>query len=161
MDIKRLHIFVATTLSISLPCMDPIPYNVTLSSQTASIQYSPSRDGSISSMGWNVSYTDGLKDTGYGNPQGVGVDSHQTSLAGASMELTWVGTAVYLYGKASAGSYTVSVDGEDVGSNPDGGVLGSKSGLKYGSHTVRLTASGGSQVAFQYAQVTIGMGYPE
>jgi hypothetical protein len=140
--------------------MEPLPYNITLSSQTASIQYFPSRDGSTSATGWNVSYTNGLKDTGHSTFQGVGVDYHQTTLPGAYMELSWVGTAVYLYGNASAGSYIVLVDGEDIGSNSNKGVLASKSGLDYGNHNVRLTARGGSQVVFQYAQVTIGMGYP-
>jgi len=139
--------------------MELLPYNITLSSQTAyGISYSPSRNGNIST-GWNVSYTDGVKDMDYGNPVGVGVDQHRTSFAGATMELDWTGTAVYLYGSAEAGSYTISVDNENVDVEPGGGLLGSKSGLDYGAHTVKLEVTGGSVVAFQHADVTIGVGY--
>ncbi|KAK7471914.1 hypothetical protein VKT23_000016 [Stygiomarasmius scandens] len=136
-----------------------LPYNITLSSQTAyGISYSPSRNGNIST-GWNVSYSDGVRDMDYGNPVGVGVDQHRTSFAGATMELDWTGTAVYLYGSAEAGSYTISVDNENVDVEPGGGLLGSKSGLDYGAHTVKLEVTGGSVVAFQHADVTIGVGY--
>ncbi|KAL0574499.1 hypothetical protein V5O48_007474 [Marasmius crinis-equi] len=141
--------------------MDPLPYNITISSQTASILYSPTREGSIDA-GWNSTYSSGSKDTGYGRPQGLGTDYHRTTRSGASLELRWVGTAVYLYGNATAGSYTITVDGQDVGASknvPQGGLLGRKTGLKYGDHTAKLTVLGKGEVAFQYARVTIGVGY--
>ena len=141
---------------------DPAPYNVTISSQTASIQYAPVRDGDAS-QGWNVTYDQGSKDTGYGNPQGVGIDSHQTNYSGATMSISWVGTAVYLYGQASAASYSIDVDGASIPfaavNVEQGGLLGSRTGLQYGNHTVTLTTSGTAYVAFQYAELTIGIGY--
>ncbi|THV01095.1 hypothetical protein K435DRAFT_655930 [Dendrothele bispora CBS 962.96] len=144
--------------------MEPLPYNVTLSSQTAcNMRYDPAPGSAVNqTTGWTVSYTDGVKDLGYGNGIGVGVDFHQTSLVNATMELDWVGTAVYLYGKADMGSYTISVDDdEDIPGTPVGGLLGSKSGLPYGSHKITLTVTGGSLVSFQYAEATIGIGYPQ
>ncbi|KAL0575307.1 hypothetical protein V5O48_006658 [Marasmius crinis-equi] len=141
--------------------MDPLPYNVTLSSQTASISYSPAREGSIDA-GWNSTYSAGSRDTGYGRPQGLGTNYHRTTLTGASLEFEWIGTAVYLYGNATAGSYSITVDGQDVGASndvPQGGLLGRKIGLKYGDHTAKLTVLGKGEVAFEYAQVTIGLGY--
>ncbi|KAK7464211.1 hypothetical protein VKT23_006377 [Stygiomarasmius scandens] len=140
--------------------MDSIPYNVTLSSQTASILYLPRRDVDLD-MGWNVSYDTILSNAGSGYPQGFGNNFHRTSFAGATMEFQWTGTAVYLYGTASPGSYEISVDDvnldlEENASSQD--VLGSKSGLAYRNHKVRLTVVGGSQVVFRYAEVTIGMG---
>ncbi|KAJ8090313.1 hypothetical protein PM082_018909 [Marasmius tenuissimus] len=143
--------------------MDPVPYNITLSSQTATISYSPAREGPVNA-GWNSTYSAGGRNgPNLPRPQGVGADYHRTSLAGASLELGWDGTAVYLYGKATAGSYRISVDGVDIGASndvPTGGLLGSKTGLKYGSHTVKLEVLGKGEVAFQYAEATIGVGYP-
>ncbi|THU77402.1 hypothetical protein K435DRAFT_702464 [Dendrothele bispora CBS 962.96] len=144
--------------------MEPLPYNITLSSQTAcSIRYDPAPGSAVNqTTGWMISYTDGVKDLGYGNGVGVGVDLHQTSLVNATMELDWTGTAVYLYGKADMGSYTISIDDEDIqAGEPMGGLLGSKSGLQYGSHKVKLRVIGGNLVSFQYAEVTIGIGYSQ
>ncbi|KAL0575308.1 hypothetical protein V5O48_006659 [Marasmius crinis-equi] len=141
--------------------MDPLPYNVTISSQTASISYSPAREGAMNSA-WNSTYSAGAKDTGYGRAQGLGTDYHRTTRSGASLEFRWTGTAVYLYGNATAGSYSISIDGQDIGTTndvPQGGLMGSKTGLKYGDHAVKLTVLGKGEVAFQYAQATIGVGY--
>ncbi|KAK7459526.1 hypothetical protein VKT23_009509 [Stygiomarasmius scandens] len=133
--------------------MDPLPCNVTLSSQTATITYSPFRDTNVTA-GWNVSYVNGIK-----GGIGVGDDFHQTSLKGASMEFSWIGTAVYLYGEGSPGSYRVFVDNFDIEATPQIGVLGIKSDLDYGSHTVRLETVTNSQVIFRHAEVTIGVGF--
>ncbi|TCD60918.1 hypothetical protein EIP91_009291 [Steccherinum ochraceum] len=138
--------------------MDPLPYNVTVSSQTASIVYAPKRDGDPTA-GWNVTYSSGTSNTGFGVPQGVGTDSHWTTHDGASLQLSWVGTAVYLYGDASPASYSIDVDGTSVPSIGQGGVLASKTGLDYGNHTVTLTTHGANQVRFQHAEVTVGLGY--
>jgi len=142
--------------------MDPLPYNITLSSQTATISYSPARDGAIDE-GWNVSYNPGpLKTIQLERPVGVGINYHRTTFPGASLEFGWEGTAVYLYGNATAGSYRISVDGVDTGTSnnvPQGGLLGSVAGLTYGSHTVKLDVLGKGEVAFQYAVATIGVGY--
>ncbi|KAL0570830.1 hypothetical protein V5O48_011126 [Marasmius crinis-equi] len=80
----------------------------------------------------------------------------------ASIQIDWTGTGIYFYGNASSDSYNLKVNGQDVQSVdvPNGGLLGSKDGLPYKQHSATLTVSGGKMVAFQYAQVTIGYGYP-
>ncbi|KAH8100285.1 hypothetical protein BXZ70DRAFT_180298 [Cristinia sonorae] len=142
--------------------MEPLPFNITLSSQTATISYLPTRDGDAA-LGWNVTYSQGNQNTGYSNLQGVGTDTHRTAHDGASLQFSWIGTAVYLYGNADNASYTLDVDGDRVSSSsvtiPEGGLLGSKTGLEYGNHTVTLTTHGTNQVAFQFAELTIGLGY--
>ncbi|KAJ8089605.1 hypothetical protein PM082_014861 [Marasmius tenuissimus] len=143
--------------------MDPLPYNITLSSQTATISYFPSREGPIET-GWNTTYPSGGKEVGPGTLlEGIGVAYHRTTHAGATLEFEWVGTAVYLYGKANAGSYSLSVDGKSVESPSDdvplGALLGFKANLEYGSHTVKLMVLGEAEVVFQNAEVTIGIGY--
>lgn len=141
---------------------DPLPYNVTISSQSAVVQYAPARDGALTA-GWNVTYSSGTANTGFNAPQGVGTDSHQTTHDGATMQLSWVGTAVYLYGNATGASYSIDVDGSSIGSSeatvPQGGLLGSRMNLSYGRHTVTLTVHGTVAVSFQYAELTTGVGY--
>ncbi|TCD68536.1 hypothetical protein EIP91_010461 [Steccherinum ochraceum] len=140
--------------------MDPLPYNVTISSQTASIVYAPNRDGDPTA-GWNVTYSSGTSNTSvdHGVAQGVGTDSHWTVHDGASLQLSWVGTAAYLYGDATSASYSMDIDGQSVPSVGQGGLLGSKTGLSYGNHTVTLITQGTDPVVFQYAEVTVGIGY--
>ncbi|KAK7464123.1 hypothetical protein VKT23_006287 [Stygiomarasmius scandens] len=143
--------------------MNPLPYNITLSSQTASFLYLPLRDGDLT-KGWNTSYSGGVKDLGSGYPQGIGADTHRTSAA-ATMELNWTGTAICLYGDAIPGSYIIFVDNVDIGASIQSvtGLLGCKSNLEYGDHNVKLQVVGGHEVAFQYAELTIGVarvGYP-
>lgn len=140
--------------------MDPLPYNITLLSQTASIAYLPSREGKPD-VGWNSTYPSGSKDLGYGRPQGVGPDYHKSSFGGATLDFSFTGTAFYLYGSAVASdAYSISVDGTDIGNANSVGVLGTKEGLKYGEHDVRLKVLGKGEVAFNRAEVTIGVGYP-
>ncbi|KAK1231230.1 hypothetical protein PQX77_005654 [Marasmius sp. AFHP31] len=141
--------------------MNPLPYNITLSSQTATISYFPSREGPIET-GWNSSYPSAIARI-LGQTQGIGENYHRTTYPGASFEFEWVGTAVYLYGKAGVGSYRFSIDGKSIESSLNdvllGDLLGCKTDLEYGSHTVVFTTLGKGEVAFQYAEVTIGVGY--
>ncbi|KAK7053007.1 hypothetical protein VNI00_004328 [Paramarasmius palmivorus] len=144
--------------------MNPLPYNVTLSSQSATLIYAPFRDATID-LGWNVTYSGGVRNTEGPNvpgPQGVGTPYRRTTNAGASVELRWIGTAIYLYGNATSGSYSITVDGSAIDDLPSGrdGLLGTKTGLAYSNHSVILTAVGGIEISFWYADVTIGVGYP-
>ncbi|KAK7053008.1 hypothetical protein VNI00_004329 [Paramarasmius palmivorus] len=138
--------------------MEPLPYNITVSSSAASLKYSPARDTRIE-WGWNITYSDGVYNSPYG-PQGIGSAIHRTTKSDSTIELNWVGTAVYLYGNATRFSYRITVDGVDIGDTGGQGLLGSKTGLQYGEHSAVLTALGGSTVSFWYADVTIGAGYP-
>jgi hypothetical protein len=137
------------------------PYNITISSQCATIVYQPYREGLISG-GWNVTYS-GNDDSSY-NLQtiGIGASSRRTTLAGATFQIDWVGTAIYLYGSAPSGSFSVSLDGgNSVTGSPDTsqGLLNSLTGLQYGNHTVVLTVVGGNEVNFGGAVLTVGVGY--
>ncbi|TCD60919.1 hypothetical protein EIP91_009292 [Steccherinum ochraceum] len=128
------------------------------STWTASILYAPNRDGDPT-VGWNVTYSSGTINTGYGVAQGVGTDSHWNTHDGASLQFSWVGSAVYLFGDASPASFSMAVDGATVTSVGHGGLLGSQTGLKYGNHTMTLITHGTKQVTFQHAEVTVGIGY--
>ncbi|KAF9261308.1 hypothetical protein L218DRAFT_931099 [Marasmius fiardii PR-910] len=139
---------------------NPFPYNITLPSGTASIRYRPFRDGDPNA-GWNVSYPSGTKlYSGLGGTQGIGAGQSQTTFPGATIEFEWIGMAIYLYGTASSSdAYQISIDSQDIGigQESESGLLGSKTGLVYGQHSVTLLARGGGEVVFRNAVVTIGM----
>ncbi|EEB91208.1 hypothetical protein MPER_10468, partial [Moniliophthora perniciosa FA553] len=144
--------------------MDPLPYNVTISAQSAAIVYNPSRDANATlEKGWNVTYTHGTSPTEFSwhTPQGVGDSYLRTAFNGAFMSLTWIGTAAYIYGNGTS-SYSVQVDGTPIEPAPEGNLLARVTGLPYGSHTIILRygdASGGDVLAIHYAVLTIGIGY--
>ena len=77
------------------------------------------------------------------------------------MLIDWAGTAVWVYGSASKGSYSVAIDeGTEVTGEGDiGGLLFSQTGLPYGLHTIKLAVNGG-QVSISGAIITVGMGAP-
>jgi hypothetical protein len=136
------------------------PYNITISSQCATIIYKPYRDGPTSG-GWNVTYS-GDPDSSYQLQLiATGTSSHRTSFAGASLEISWIGTAIYLYGSAPSGSYSVSLDGGSAVAGPSDSsqrLLNTFTGLNYGNHTAILTVVGSNEVDFGGAVLTIGMG---
>ncbi|KAJ7610922.1 hypothetical protein FB45DRAFT_1066100 [Roridomyces roridus] len=116
-------------------------------------------DGSNSGLsnGWVPWYSDSgyLSSNGQG---GSGTSYHRTSRSGASVSLTFHGTAVELYG-ISNGSYNVTLDNSPY--QPQGitlidGLLASISNLIEGIHTVTLAAaptSPSQQLAFDGAVV--------
>ncbi|KAL0069421.1 hypothetical protein AAF712_003446 [Marasmius tenuissimus] len=142
---------------------DPLPYNLTIPSQTGSLIYYPSRTTDrTASDGWELAYPS-VVDTKLPERRGRGADFHRSTKAGASITFNWLGTAIYVYGNATKDSYKFSVDGQDVHETfdvPEGGLLGSKTGMPYKEHTAMLKVVGGEGLAFQYADLTIGLGYP-
>ncbi|KAG7086232.1 hypothetical protein E1B28_002203 [Marasmius oreades] len=144
---------------------DPIPYNLTIPSQDASLSYFPLRGSSnTTGDGWVLAYSAGLLPGNYSGRQGKGADYHTTTRAGSFVQINWIGTGIYFYGNATSGAYKIAVDGNNVavaGLNAsNGGLLGSKVGLRYSQHSATLSVVQNQKVAFQYAQVTIGYGYP-
>lgn len=161
----------------------PLPYNVTLTDQSAIIRFSPHRDGAVDDN-WNTTYSgSSFAEWSFDHTFGQGVSyvvihavllsnssstihhlqvsSHRTTLAGAYIIIDWAGTAVWIYGSGSKNSYNVAVDQGDVvqGQGDVGGLLFSQTGLNYGLHTVKLSVSQG-EVSISGAIVTVGMGDP-
>ncbi|KAK1216786.1 hypothetical protein PQX77_020582 [Marasmius sp. AFHP31] len=141
---------------------DPLPYNLTIPSQTASLTYSPARGPRTkASEGWELAYP-AIDSIGY-QRQGRGPDFHNSTKADASITFNWLGTAIYVYGTGTKESYRFSVDERNVDQTfdvPQGGLLGSMTGMQYKEHNATLTVVGGEMLAFQYADLTIGLGYP-
>ncbi|KAJ8085592.1 hypothetical protein PM082_004410 [Marasmius tenuissimus] len=142
--------------------MDLLPYNLTIPSQTASLFYYPPRGSDTkASDGWELAYSS--VDKGSYQRQGRGADFHNSTKAEAYINFNWLGTAIYVYGAGRKDSYRFFVDGQDVGQTFDvqqGGLLGFMTGMQYKEHNATLKVVGGEGLAFQYADLTIGLGYP-
>jgi hypothetical protein len=79
---------------------------------------------------------------------------------GASIHLDWIGTAIYLYSDGSAAAYNTSTDGAQTKSEIYvSGLLFSKDGMNYRSHTMVLQVTQGIQLtSVSGAIITVGMG---
>lgn len=135
------------------------PYNVTLTSDSSTLNYYPSRTGA-SPETWNVTYTSSDWSTYTPNASlGIGESPHFTTHIGAWVSVGWVGTAVYVWGLAGVGVYTFSVDGQTVYDvNATTGMLGMVSGLDDGWHELVVTVTGEQGVTLQGMTVTTGVG---
>lgn len=111
------------------------------------------------SAGWNPYY----QTSGYvtqPNMVGVGASSHRTAHDGATLTLRWIGTAIQLYGSATAASYTVTLNGtiqDGTTARPEQGLLFEVDDLPNQDHLLVLTAhvnSTMSLIEFDRAVVT-------
>jgi hypothetical protein len=79
-------------------------------------------------------------------------------LAGASVRLDWTGTAIYLYGDATPGGYTITLDESQSNARPNApGLLFSQTGLPYRPHSLVLNVISGT-TSISNATITVGMG---
>lgn len=82
---------------------------------------------------------------------------------GASAQLDWIGTAVYLYGKGPPNGFIIELDGTQVNqmssflSAPEPWLLFSQSNLQYGPHSLVLRVVQ-PEVSISNATITVGMG---
>lgn len=125
------------------------------------LQYFPTRDGPIDST-WNLSYSGDSQalwaaDDHWAN----GTSSHSTTKVEAAVQLQWFGTAVWLFGQADAGTYSIELDGGSLvlGKGSQQGLLFSQTGLEYGQHLVVLSVVK-TGVTFSGGIVTTVLGEP-
>ena len=150
-------------------------YNFTLLDTSSPFLYLPAQDGPIDTS-WNASFSESDDSTWLPQTIGAGVSqnglqfhasfepiihqvsSHRTSLKGASVHLDWIGTAIYLYGRAAPGGYTIRLDGNETTATPDAtGLLFSQDELDYGPHSVALEVVEG-EISITSAIITAGVG---
>ncbi|KZS99883.1 uncharacterized protein LAESUDRAFT_59861 [Laetiporus sulphureus 93-53] len=136
------------------------PYNFTFTDQYPMLSYFRDRDGPID-QDWNLSYT-GSPASSWTPTEDFanGTSSHSTTRVNSAVSFTWTGTAVWLYGVADKGVYTVQVDGgsANLGSGNDrDGLLFSQTGLDYTSHTVTLGIIE-DELTFTGGIITAGLG---
>ncbi|KAK1223483.1 hypothetical protein PQX77_013641 [Marasmius sp. AFHP31] len=137
-------------------------YNISIPDSSPTFTYSPFREGDVAS-GWKSFYTgspEEVYDNTFNNTnQGSGTSSHNTSKQGATFELSFMGTAVYIYGTGSAGAFTTSLDdGAAVTGSPKDGILASYANLEYKTHKLQLTLTQSQTLSMSSALVTVGVG---
>ena len=101
------------------------PFNITVTDQSPTIKYTPSRHGDPEQT-WNVTYYD------LGLPGAIrgGLSVHSTYFIGATATFGFKGTAVYVRGSAEEGAVSITVGGEDISNTKGGDYLAWKSGMK-------------------------------
>ncbi|KAJ7229701.1 hypothetical protein C8J57DRAFT_1370596 [Mycena rebaudengoi] len=134
--------------------------NITVTDQSPSWIYNPSREG-VSSSSWQSSWT-GSPDSNYDSTHkttnvAAGTSSHFTTLAGAQVQIDFVGSAVSVYGQGTAGAYSTTLDsGNSITGSPVGSMLVTYGGLNAATkHTLVLKAIQPQQLSLSYATFTI------
>ncbi|OCF38829.1 hypothetical protein I317_07371 [Kwoniella heveanensis CBS 569] len=145
-------LFVISPLTVSAA---KEPFNVSVSDQSPTISYQPSRSGPADTT-WNVTYTESSWSNYVNQTIGQGVSSHYTTHVGANATLGWWGTAVYLWGEAADQDIQVVVDGQVNAKKADGGWT--VTGLSEGWHRVRVKVVGGGGVRLYGITFTTGIG---
>jgi hypothetical protein len=142
----------------ALVCVSATLANITVTDQSPTIKYFPSRWGN-SAETWNVSYTGNDWSTFSPGNLSQGTSNHFTTFIGATATLGFRGTAVYVLGTASAGDFTVTVGGEDLSETGGvGEVLAQKVGMKdqWWDVLLEVTGSGGVNLTGITFSVNIG-----
>ncbi|TBU42207.1 hypothetical protein BD309DRAFT_991860 [Dichomitus squalens] len=131
---------------------------VSIDDSSSFINYRPHGDGGVgnwTSTGWQPWYSDKGFNTA-GGELGTGQSLHITGFPNASLDFTFYGTEVALYGNANC-SYDVSVDGSlqsfQAASGPE---LFHMTALDEKTHNVTLVAhaSDGALFSFDWADIT-------
>ncbi|KAJ7781017.1 hypothetical protein B0H16DRAFT_604742 [Mycena metata] len=133
--------------------------NITILDQSPTFIYSPDREGSSDSTwqsAWSGSSDSTYDSTHVQNNIPSGTSSHFTTVAGATVDIDFMGVAVSLYGQGTAGAYTTTIDGKNaVTGNPSGSMLATYGGLTDAKHTITLTATKSQTLSLSYATITI------
>ena len=106
-----------------------IPYNISVTDQSPTIKYKPSRYGDPAQT-WNVTY--GGDDWIDFEPGAIRErpSVHWTYFIGATATFGCKGTAIYVWGSAQEGEVSTTVGGEDISNTREGDCLAWKSGMK-------------------------------
>lgn len=157
-DIMRLVFLpLLALLSSAAKAMSLEPYNLSLTDNSPTITYLPYRSGP-SDSGWNVTFSQSPAWLKTADVIGQGTSRHYTTAAGATASVGWVGTAVYIFGSAGAGSTRLTVDGSENGVTSPQGTIGVLEGLDYGWHNLTLEVTGTGGVNITGVTLTLGLG---
>ncbi|KAJ6539566.1 hypothetical protein B0H19DRAFT_1269872 [Mycena capillaripes] len=134
--------------------------NITVLDQSPTWLFEPDREG-LAASSWQSSWT-GSPDSSYDSTHtqtniATGTSSHVTSLAGATAQIDFTGSAISIYGQGTAGAYSTTLDGgAPVTGSPVGSMLATYGGLDdTPKHTLVLTATKSQTLSLSYATFTI------
>ncbi|WWC73475.1 uncharacterized protein I206_107445 [Kwoniella pini CBS 10737] len=131
------------------------PYNITVSDQSPTITYSPSRSGP-SDQTWNVTYTESSWSSYLNQTIGEGISAHYTTHIGANASLGWWGTAAYLWADANENDAQVTIDGTQIAKKIFNGWM--LDNLEEGWHRIKLSVTGNGGVNLKGITFTTGIG---
>ncbi|ESK94464.1 hypothetical protein Moror_8122 [Moniliophthora roreri MCA 2997] len=139
------------------------PYDFSILDTSPTIIYHPSREGEDLGSSWKTFYSnspDSSYDSTHQNTNlASGTSLHSTSMQGASFEISFMGTAIQIYGSGTGGAYTTTLDNRDaVEGNPSNGMLASYADLEYKTHTLSLNVTQSQSLNMTSARLTIGVG---
>ncbi|WRT69479.1 uncharacterized protein IL334_006465 [Kwoniella shivajii] len=130
------------------------PFNISVSDQSPTITYYPSRSGPPD-QSWNVTYSDSSWSSYLNQTIGQGVSTHYTTHIGANASLGWWGTALYLHADGNESDAEVKVDNTTAKKVDDGWML---DGLSQGWHRISLRVIGNAGVGLKGITFTTGIG---
>lgn len=134
------------------------PYNLSLTDNSPTITYLPYRSGP-SDLGWNVIFSQSPAWLNTTDVTGQRASQHYTTAKGASATVGWVGTAIYVFGSAAAGSVTIMIDGTgNNGVSSPQGLVGIVEGLEYGWHNMTVQVMDAGGVSITGVTLTVGLG---
>ena len=151
---KILSLLFAACAITTILCT---PYNITVTDQSPTIKYTPSRHGDPAQT-WNVTYDN---NDWYDYEPGAireGPSVHWTYFIGATATFGCKGTAIYVWGSAQEGEVSITVGGEDISNTRKGDYLAWKSGMKDQWWDVVLKVKGSSGVYLNFVGCTIDLG---
>ncbi|KAF9268182.1 hypothetical protein L218DRAFT_1073523 [Marasmius fiardii PR-910] len=141
------------------------PYNFSIPDSSPTFIYYPTREGGDLKSGWRSFYSNSpdsaFDSTNPTENKASGISSHSTSMQGASLEINFLGTAIWIYGSGSAGAYTTRLndrDPVDGQPSPSNGLLASYSGLDYKAHTFSLNVTQAQSLNITSATMEVGVG---
>jgi len=151
---KMLSLLLA---SYAITTVFGTPYNITVSDQSPTIKYTPSRHGDPAQT-WNVTYLDG--DWSDFEPGAIREEAsiHYPYFIGATATFGCKGTAIYVGGSAEEGEVSISVGGEDISNTKGGEYLALKSGMKDQWWDVIVKVKGSTGVNLNGVTCTINLG---
>ncbi|KAL7424967.1 hypothetical protein Q5752_000654 [Cryptotrichosporon argae] len=111
-------------------------YNNTIPDVSPMMRFWPSRSG-LAAETWNETFSGSPWSTWANNTIGAGSSAHTTSRVGATVAVSWEGTAVW-WNANSTGTYTLDVDGQSYGQALEA------TGLNDSWHTATITVDTGT-----------------
>ncbi|WWC93029.1 uncharacterized protein L201_007993 [Kwoniella dendrophila CBS 6074] len=131
-------------------------FNVTVSDQSPTITYSPSRSGPIDQT-WNSTYSGSSWGSYTNQTIGQGISSHYTTHIGANASLSFWGTSVYLWADVkNAQDLQVTIDKNQTTKKIDGGYM--LDNLSDSWHILNVNVVGNGGVRLYGVTFTTGIG---
>lgn len=133
--------------------------NISISDQSPTVFYSPSKSG-LPSETWNVTYSQSNSSAWIPGAVGNGDSTHYTTFIGASISFGFRGTGIYISGSAgTSGDVRISIGDQEANYGDGGeGFVGWKSGLedKWWAVKVNVTGNGGVNITGFMFTINIG-----